>query len=50
MIMRAKTTLFLGVFLAIAAVSWSSVQAGGVRIGIGFPIGIGVGVGPAYPA
>ena len=45
--MRAKTVLFLLVFLAIGALSWSSAQAGGVRIGIGIPIGIGVG--PAYP-
>ena len=46
--MRAKAILFLGVFLTIGALSWSSAQAGGVRIGIGIPIGIGVGVGPAY--
>ena len=47
--MRAKTALFLCVVLAIWALSWSSVQAGGVRIGIGIPIGIGVVIGPAYP-
>ena len=48
-VMRMKTALFLCVLLAIVALSWSSAQAGGVRIGIGLPIGIGVGVGPAYP-
>ena len=46
--MNLKKLLFVGAILAVVAFSWSSAEAGGVRIGIGIgPIGIGVGV-PAY--
>ena len=45
--MRAKIALVLLCLFGHRGISWSSVQAGGVRIGIGIPIGIGVG--PAYP-
>ena len=46
--MNLKKLLFVGAILAVVAFSWSSAEAGGVRIGVGIgPIGIGVGV-PAY--
>ena len=45
--MRAKTLLLTMLFLATGMLSWSSAQAGGIRIGIGIPIG--VVVRPAYP-